>query len=242
MPEVGTRRAAEAQGGEGADGRHRRPRLAARHVPRRGRGRHHRPGRVRHRRRVEPPPPDPLRPAPTSAGRRSRPRWSGCSDVNPHVEPHPAPDAPRLVERARHRQGLRHRRRRHRQLPDPLPGQRRLRAARASPTSTARSSASKGRSRCSGREKGPCYRCLFPEPPPPGLVPSCAEGGVLGVLPGIIGSLQANEVIKLIIGKGEPADRPAAAVRRAGASSSASSSCARTRSARCAASTRRSPR
>jgi len=52
--------------------------------------------------------------------------------------------------------------------------------------------------------KGPCYRCLFPEPPPPGLVPSCAEGGVLGVLPGIIGSLQANEVLKLILGKGEP--------------------------------------
>jgi adenylyltransferase/sulfurtransferase len=52
--------------------------------------------------------------------------------------------------------------------------------------------------------KGPCYRCLFPEPPPPGLVPSCAEGGVLGVLPGIIGSLQANEVIKLIVGAGDP--------------------------------------
>jgi adenylyltransferase/sulfurtransferase len=52
--------------------------------------------------------------------------------------------------------------------------------------------------------RGPCYRCLFPEPPPPGLVPSCAEGGVLGVLPGIIGSLQANEVIKLIVGAGEP--------------------------------------
>ena len=52
--------------------------------------------------------------------------------------------------------------------------------------------------------RGPCYRCLFPEPPPPGLVPSCAEGGVLGVLPGIIGSLQANEVIKLIVGVGEP--------------------------------------
>ena len=49
---------------------------------------------------------------------------------------------------------------------------------------------------------GPCYRCLYPEPPPPGLVPSCAEGGVLGVLPGIIGSLQAMETIKLIIGKG----------------------------------------
>jgi adenylyltransferase/sulfurtransferase len=52
--------------------------------------------------------------------------------------------------------------------------------------------------------RGPCYRCLFPEPPPPGLVPSCAEGGVLGVLPGIIGSLQANEVIKLIAGVGDP--------------------------------------
>ena len=52
--------------------------------------------------------------------------------------------------------------------------------------------------------KGPCYRCLFPEPPPPGAVPSCEEGGVLGVLPGIIGSLQANEAIKLALGVGEP--------------------------------------
>ncbi len=52
--------------------------------------------------------------------------------------------------------------------------------------------------------RGPCYRCLFPEPPPAGLIPSCAEGGVLGVLPGIVGSLQANEAIKLIAGLGEP--------------------------------------
>jgi adenylyltransferase/sulfurtransferase len=51
---------------------------------------------------------------------------------------------------------------------------------------------------------GPCYRCLYPEPPPPGLVPSCAEGGVLGVLPGIIGVIQATEAIKLIVGIGEP--------------------------------------
>ncbi len=51
---------------------------------------------------------------------------------------------------------------------------------------------------------GPCYRCLFPQPPPPELAPSCAEGGVLGVLPGIIGSLQANEAIKLLLGIGEP--------------------------------------
>ncbi len=52
-------------------------------------------------------------------------------------------------------------------------------------------------------EKGPCYRCLYPEPPPPGLVPSCAEGGVLGILPGLVGVMQATEVIKLILGKGE---------------------------------------
>ena len=55
-----------------------------------------------------------------------------------------------------------------------------------------------------GLPDGPCYRCLYPEPPPPGLVPSCAEGGGLGVLPGIIGSIQANETVKLILGGGEP--------------------------------------
>src|ERR1041385_4416855 len=53
-------------------------------------------------------------------------------------------------------------------------------------------------------KEGPCYRCLYPEPPPPGLVPSCAEGGVLGILPGIIGVIQATEAIKLIAGIGEP--------------------------------------
>ncbi len=55
-----------------------------------------------------------------------------------------------------------------------------------------------------GAKDGPCYRCLYPEPPPPGLVPSCAEGGVLGVLPGLLGVIQATEVIKLILGVGEP--------------------------------------
>ena len=53
-------------------------------------------------------------------------------------------------------------------------------------------------------KEGPCYRCLYPEPPPPGLVPSCAEGGVLGILPGLVGVIQATEAIKLILGKGEP--------------------------------------
>jgi len=52
-------------------------------------------------------------------------------------------------------------------------------------------------------KQGPCYRCLYPEPPPPGLVPSCAEGGVLGILPGLVGVIQATEAIKLILGKGE---------------------------------------
>lgn len=53
-------------------------------------------------------------------------------------------------------------------------------------------------------EKGPCYRCLYPEPPPPGMVPSCAEGGVLGILPGVIGLIQATEAVKLIVGIGRP--------------------------------------
>jgi sulfur-carrier protein adenylyltransferase/sulfurtransferase len=53
-------------------------------------------------------------------------------------------------------------------------------------------------------EQGPCYRCLYPEPPPPGLVPSCAEGGVLGILPGLVGIIQATEVVKLALGAGDP--------------------------------------
>ncbi|MBI4666618.1 MAG: molybdopterin-synthase adenylyltransferase MoeB [Nitrospinae bacterium] len=53
-------------------------------------------------------------------------------------------------------------------------------------------------------KEGPCYRCLYPEPPPPGMVPSCQEAGVLGVLPGVVGSLQAMEVIKVVLGKGKP--------------------------------------
>ena len=64
-------------------------------------------------------------------------------------------------------------------------------------------------------EDGPCYRCLYPEPPPPGLVPSCAEGGVLGVLPGIVGCIQATETFKLILGIGRAAHRPLPDLRRA---------------------------
>jgi adenylyltransferase/sulfurtransferase len=61
-----------------------------------------------------------------------------------------------------------------------------------------------GQSTVFAYEGGPCYRCLYPEPPPPGLVPSCAEGGVLGILPGTIGLIQATETVKLILGIGEP--------------------------------------
>jgi sulfur-carrier protein adenylyltransferase/sulfurtransferase len=61
-----------------------------------------------------------------------------------------------------------------------------------------------GQSTVFATEGGPCYRCLYPEPPPPGLVPSCAEGGVLGILPGVIGLIQATEAVKLILGIGEP--------------------------------------
>jgi molybdopterin/thiamine biosynthesis adenylyltransferase/rhodanese-related sulfurtransferase len=60
-----------------------------------------------------------------------------------------------------------------------------------------------GQSTVFATKDGPCYRCLYPEPPPPGLVPSCAEGGVLGILPGMIGVMQATETVKLILGKGE---------------------------------------
>ena len=63
-------------------------------------------------------------------------------------------------------------------------------------------------------KEGPCYRCLYPEPPPPGLVPSCAEGGVLGILPGTIGLVQATEAVKLILGRGRLAYWKIAAIRR----------------------------
>ncbi len=81
---------------------------------------------------------------------------------------------------------------------------------------------------------GPCYRCLHPEPPPPGLIPSCAEGGVLGVLPGIIGTIQATETVKLILGIGEPLVGRFLVYDALGCSS-ASSSCRRIRIVRSAA-------
>ncbi len=91
----------------------------------------------------------------------------------------------------------------HGQLPDPLPGQRRLRAAGQAERLRLHLPLRGAGLDLLGRAR-PLLPLPLPEPPPPGLVPSCAEGGVLGVLPGIIGSLQANEVIKLIVGVGDP--------------------------------------
>ena len=76
--------------------------------------------------------------------------------------------------------------------------------SKASPTSTGRSSGSTAKCRSSAHPAVPCYRCLYPEPPPADLVPNCAEGGVLGVLAGIVGTWQASEALKLILGIGTP--------------------------------------
>ena len=99
--------------------------------------------------------------------------------------------------------GLGRDRRRRRQLPDALPRERRVGLARH-PRRARIDLPLRGPGDRLPAGEGPCYRCLFPTPPPPELAPSCAEGGVLGVLPGVIGSLQANETIKLLAGIGEP--------------------------------------
>ena len=108
--------------------------------------------------------------------------------LNPDVNVVDLRRAPRRRQRARHHRRLRRHRRRRRQLPVALPPERRVAAEAASRSCTARSSGSRARRRCSTRTSGPCYRCMIPEPPPAELAPSCAEAGVLGVLPGIIGS------------------------------------------------------
>ena len=89
--------------------------------------------------------------------------------------------------------------------------------------------------------KGPCYRCLFPEPPPPGAAPSCQEAGVLGVLPGLVGCVQALETIKLILGIGKPLIGRMVLLRHAEHGAAHPQAAQGSRTARCAASTRPSP-
>ena len=108
-------------------------------------------------------------------------------DINPFVKIDRHEVRHHQRERVRHHQGLRHRGGRHRQLPHALPGERRLRAAGQAERLRVDLPVRRARRRSSPIRAGPCYRCLYPEPPPPGLVPSCAEGGVLGILPGTIG-------------------------------------------------------
>ena len=103
-----------------------------------------------------------------------------------------------------------------RQLPDALPAQRRVGAAATSRSCRRRSSASTASCRSSSPTTGPCYRCLFPEPPPAELAPSCGANGVLGVLPGHDGPAAGDRGRQADHRRGRPADRPPAALRRAG--------------------------
>ena len=138
------------------------------------------------------------------------------ADLNPDVKV--VPHAERIVERERRAnlRAVRPRRRRHRQLPHALPGERRERvprqARRARIDLPVRRTGHDVRAGQGGEEArhsapGPCYRCLYPEPPPPHLAPSCQEAGVLGILCGIVGTLQATEAIKLLLGQGRSARR-----------------------------------
>ena len=206
------RGAAQAARREGAVHRRRRARLAGRDVPRR-RGR--RDDRHRGLRRST---------SPTCSARSctatadvGRPKLDSAVEhlraINPTIDV-VAHDTADLDERVRDLRALRRHRRRHRQLPDALPRERRV-ALLGKPNVYGSIFRFEGQASVFCRAGDALLPVPVPEPPPPGLVPSCAEGGVLGVLPGVIGSIQATEAIKLIIGAGEPLDRPAAALRRA---------------------------
>ena len=125
------------------------------------------------------------------------------AEVNPYVKVILHKDAARVRQRDGDLRAVRPDRRRHGQLRDPLPGERRLRAAAQAVRVGLDLPVRRPGVSVFWADYGPCYRCLYPEPPPPGMVPSCAEGGVLGVLCASIGSIQVNEAIKLITGIGD---------------------------------------
>ena len=122
----------------------------------------------------------------------------------PGREGRQVPGAPRRLQHHGDHRGLRRDRRRRRQLPDALPAQRRDGAARHPGRVSASILGFDGQLSVFAPHDGPCYRCLYPVPPPAELAPSCGANGVLGVLPGTMGLLQATEVVKLVVGAGEP--------------------------------------
>ena len=202
IPDVGGGRAEAAEERQGAVRGRRRSRFAGADVPGRGRRRHARHRRLRHGRRVQPAAPDHPRPErhrPTQGRVRRR---VGAGDQPVRQCGHPQHRADQR-QRLRDLRPVRPDRRRHRQLRHPLHGQRR-RVLLGKPYVWGSIYRFDGQASVFWAEHGPCYRCLYPEPPPPGMVPSCAEGGVLGVLCASIGSIQVTEAIKLLTGIGEP--------------------------------------
>ena len=158
-----------------------------------------------------------------SGCRRSRAPTKAIAELNPDVKVVAVPGAPRRARTSSGSSrdydvivdGMR-------QLPDALPRQRRERLPGQARSCTGSIFRFDGQVTTfiprapprARRRGGPCYRCLYPEPPPPHLAPSCQEAGVLGILCGIIGTLQATEAIKLLLGKGDHARRPAAHLRQ----------------------------
>ena len=203
-----------AQGREGALHRHRRAGLAAVALPGRGGRRHARPGRFRRRRRLQPPAADHprhrrRRPA---QDRQRRGEAQGDQPRRDRPPPRASVDSSNALEIFADYDVIV-------DGTDNFPTRYLVNDAcvlLGKPNVYGSIFRFDGQATVFFPPHGPCYRCLYPEPPPPGVVPNCAEGGVLGILPGLIGVVQATETVKLILGRGHAADRPAAALRRAG--------------------------
>ena len=195
-------RSAQAEERQGAADRHRRTRRAARLVSRRGRRRQTRPRRFRRRRFHQSAAPDHVRHQRRRQAQERRRRERALRDLNPDIQIEAYEtqltsdnalelfkDYDIIVDGT-----------------DNFPTRYLVNDAcmlLGKPNVYGSIFRFEGQATVFGMPDGPCYRCLYPEPPPPGLVPSCAEGGVLGVLPGIVGSIQAMETIKLILGNGD---------------------------------------
>ena len=205
---------AEAPRRQGAAARRRRPGLADGAVPGRRRRRHARRRRRRRRRRLEPPAAGHPHDRPRGRARRSTPPRQSIKALNPDVEVRKYPfrlDASNIVDVIKDYDvvvdGV-----------DNFPTRYLLNDASVRlriPVVSAAILGFEGQLSVFAPYEGPCYRCLFRQPPPAEMAPSCGANGVLGVLPGTMGLLQATEVIKLVVGDREPAHRPLPDLRRA---------------------------